>query len=164
LGLFYPRVDQYYRDYFITRHANCLLSSDLAEQIETALRVNEIQFGKLDANSACFVLRGGWAVPSSAGVWSVARTASFELPVAGHSLTLTVQLAAATNPQQVNVFVEGKFYQTVLLPSGTPEKLRVDLPAGVAGTVTISFHMGRPQDTKDDRRLPGIGLVSAVWN
>ena len=170
LSLFHPRVDAYYRSYYITGDRNCWLQDGQAKAAITDLLAARIEVAALSPHVACFLLDGGWSDMEKWGVWSDGRVASLELPVLAGSQRLEVTLIAFSprDRQSVAVFLNGVAAGRYFVSSRQVSTLALAVPPGAAGNLLVSFRIRHPvapsffRAANDQRRL-GIGLIALHW-
>jgi hypothetical protein len=165
VGAVHPRVDEYYRDYYITRSRTCWLQPAQIQHAETVLAAPVSRIAALDKTTACFLLESGWSAREKMGVWSLGHRAVIELPaVPGKKLILTVTGYARRNNQMVTVYVNGEKTGSAFIPTGPQTTLAIRVPPSAAGKLVIAFrikHPGAP-NAIDSRDL-GLALIAIRW-
>jgi len=164
-GAVHPRVDEYYRDYYITRSRTCWLQPAQIQHAEAALAAPVSRVAALDKTTACFLLESGWSAREKMGVWSLGHRAVIELPaVPGKTLLLTVTGFARRNNQMITVYVDGAKTFSAFIPTGPTTTLAVPVPPNATGKLVIAFrikHPGAPNDI--DTRDLGLALIAIRW-
>ena len=172
LSLFHPRVDRYYRSYYIDAARPCWLQDWQADTARTKLRVETIKIAALGANDGCFLLDGGWSRIEPWGVWSNGRIARLDLPVpvvgGRHRLEITLIGFSPHDRQSVAISLNGKPAGRYFVSSKRPSTLALAIPADAAGDLTISFRIKHPASPSflnlgNDQRRLGIGLIALNW-
>ena len=170
LSLFHPRVDAYYRSYYIAGDRNCWLQDRQAKAATAALRTIEIKIATLSPPEACFLLDGGWSGQEKWGVWSNGRVASLDLPVVAgsHRLEITLTAFSPHNRQSVTIRLNGAFAGRYFVTSRNVSTLQVAVPPGAAGNLKLSFWIRHPASPSffavgNDQRQLGIGLIALRW-
>lgn len=116
----------------------------------------------------------GWSYPESWGVWSMGPKAKLILPfpfnVKPKKLELNMRgFTVSEHPlQRVEIWVNGKFSQSVALSEGAPSQIMIDVPLSNRDYVMIEFKLPDAVSPKklgigDDHRPLGIGLESFMF-
>ena len=170
LSLFYPRVDAYYRSYYIAGARSCWLQDWQEAAATAALRTAEVRIAALNSTEACFLLDGGWSEPEKWGVWSNGRVASLELPVVAGATRLEITLIAFSphNRQSVAIRLNGIPAGRYFVSSRNVSTLQVAVPPGASGNLDVSFRIRHPASPSlfalgADQRQLGIGLIALRW-
>jgi len=164
-GVIHPRVDQYYRDYYITRTRPCWLTPAKAAAARAALAVDTIKVGGLDPVTTCFLLEDGWSFVEPWGVWSQGRHAALELPYrpGDDRVVLTLRAFSTSAWQAVTVFENHRRVGRFFLAKRAVTRLQLPVQPATGQDLEISFVIRHPGSPGGDRRLLGIGLVSIAW-
>jgi len=170
LGMFYPRVDGYYADYYINRYRTCWLTPAIAQGAESALRATPLTISALAPASACLLLKRGWSDPEPWGVWSDGKIAQLEVPARPREklLVLTITAFSPRNRQVVTVHVNDTYAGKFFVPSARVTKLSIAVPPDAKGDMIISFRIKHPSRPADfgggiDQREIGLGLIGIAW-
>jgi hypothetical protein len=164
-GVIHPRVDQYYRDYYITRTRPCWLTPAKAAAAQAALAVDTVKVAGLDPVTSCFLLEQGWSFVEPWGVWSLGRHAAIELPYrpGDDRVVLTLQAFSKTAWQGVTVFENHRRVGRFFLAKRAVTRLQLPVPPATGQDLEISFVIRHPARPGGDQRLLGIGLISIAW-
>jgi hypothetical protein len=164
-GALRPRVDEYYRDYYITRSRPCWLQPAQIQHAEAVLAGPVSRVAALDKPTACFLLESGWSAREKMGVWSLGHRAVIELPaVPGKELVLTVTGFARRDNQFVTFYVDGQKTGGAFVPIGPPIALKIPLPPNATGKLVITFRIKHPgPPSAIDTRDLGLALIALRW-
>jgi hypothetical protein len=139
LGIWFPRENQMYREYYISHSRDCWLAPDTEAAVVRALARPEIDPPALDAQTACYVLAKGWNPTGPLAETGSDRTAWLELPALSGAKALDVTLAnPSQTPLPVQVRFDGGAEAGVTLPPGqVATEVRLAVPPGAAGGLRI---------------------------
>ena len=163
LSLFYPRVDHYFSDYYITSRRSCWMPEPMAAKAATSLKIDHIGVSRLNQIVACYLLERGWSGVEAWGVWSNARNVTLELPevVGKPFITLTLIGASPQNRQSIKVFLNDVSVGTFFVPNNRKSSILLRVPADPLGTLQISIEIRNlTRASKTDSRELGVGLVA----
>ncbi len=131
------------------------------------------QFPGINTQLANYVFISGWARPEAWGIWSEGRYSEIALPgFLNQGAFLRIKARALINQrhpnQVVEVFVNGKHNQRVILAENENNQILITLPKSVASEVRIGFAFSNPVTPNalglgDDTRQLSIGITSLEY-
>ena len=131
------------------------------------------QFPEIATQLANYVFISGWARPEAWGIWSEGRYSEMALPgFLNQGALLSIKARALINhhyPNQVvEVFVNGKLNQRVILTKSENNQILINLPKSISSELRIGFAFSNPVSPKalglgDDTRQLSIGITSLKY-
>ncbi len=158
LALWFPRVDGFYKQYYIEGSRLCWLQGAARYDAAQALIGSDVDAARLSTNESCYVLMRGWSAQMASGVWTHKRVASVDLPVDKNTqaVVLTVAAMSRAHPQHVAIDINGRFYRDIEIPPGRAD-MDLRIPIRSAGNEIISFHL------KNLFFRNGLGVTRLRW-
>jgi hypothetical protein len=159
-GIWFPRVDVFYHDYYISRTRTCWLPSPVADRARDDLRRGEIIIAALDPPERCYLLMGGWNIRSSGWAGTSMPVARLDIPIlpGEHSVELALTSLMPDVAQPVGIFVNGNFMRNVTLPANAAgEAIEIPLHAEPGSDLVLALHL------HESGRKRRVGLLSVTW-